>query len=115
MRVFYNGEGSTSKQKESPLWPNKQAVLWKKIKKFIHKGYITPTLLKFNSLIKYLAVPKSVINDVVQEWWIVFHAGANKLNGCVWCPSFSLPKVISLLWIVEEGMLMSNCDMVEGI
>jgi hypothetical protein len=76
-------------------------MLQRKIKKFIDKGYIAPTSQKFNSLVKYFAVPKGVIGNVVQDWWIVFYAGTNKLNDCVWCPSCSLPSVNSLLWIVD--------------
>jgi hypothetical protein len=110
VRVFYKGAGPTSKRKQPPLQPKEQALLGKKIKKFIDKKYITPTSQKFSSLIKYFAVPKGVIGDMVQDWWIVFHAGANKPNDCMWCPSFS---VNSLLRIVDKDTLMSDSDMVE--
>jgi hypothetical protein len=62
-------------------------------------------------LIKYFAVPKGIINGIVQDWQTVFHAGANKLNDCIWTPSFSLPTVNSLLCIVNHNTLMANQDM----
>jgi hypothetical protein len=84
-----------------------------KVKKLIDKGYMAPTFQKFNSLIKYSAVPKGVIGKVMQDWQIVFHAGANKLNDCVWCPSFSLSTVNSLLWIMDKDTLMCDSNMGE--
>ncbi len=57
-------------------------------------------------LIKYFTVPKKIINGVVQDWRIVFHAGANKLNDCVWMPLFSLPTL-------NEDTLMADRDMGE--
>ena len=65
------------------------------------------------SVIKYFAVPKGVVDEVVQDWRIVFHAGANKLNDAVFVPSFSLPTVNSLLWLVDNKTLMSDRDMGE--
>ncbi len=113
VRVFYKGAGRTSKQKQPPPQTNKEAVLQKKIKKFIDKVYIAPTSQKFNSSIKYFAVPKGVIGNMVQDWRIVSHTGTNKLNDCVWYPSFSLPIVNSLLWIVDKDTLMSDSNMGE--
>ena len=49
----------------------------------------------------------------LEEWRIVFDAGANKLNDVVWVPSFFLPTVKSLLRIVDDKSLMSDCDMGE--
>ena len=51
-------------------------MLRKKIKKMIDKGYIAPSTRRIQSLIKYFAVPKGVLEGVVQDWRIVFHAGA---------------------------------------
>jgi hypothetical protein len=85
----------------------------RKIKKLIDNGYIAPPTKKIQSLIKYFAVPKGVVDDVVQDWRIVFHAGANKLNNVVWAPSFGLPTVNSLLRIVDDDTLMMDRDMGE--
>ena len=61
-------------QSQPPLGEEKKKVLQKKIKSFVVKGYIAPIEGKILSLIKYFAVPKGIINDVVMEWQIVFHA-----------------------------------------
>jgi hypothetical protein len=82
----------------------------KKIIKFVDRKYIAPPSGKIKSLIKYFAVPKGTDN-----WRIVFHAGANKLNDCVWTPSFCLPTVNSLLRIMDEGTFMQDMDVGEMI
>ena len=64
-------------------------------------------------MIKYFTVPKGVLEGVVQDWRVVFHAGANKLNDCVWAPSFSLPLLNSLLRIVDSNSLQEDRDMGE--
>jgi hypothetical protein len=56
-------------------------------------------------------MPKGILNCVVQDWRTVFHAGANKLNNCIWTPSFSLPTVASLLCIIDHNTLMADRDM----
>ncbi len=80
-------------------------MLRKKIKKFVEQKYIAPPASKIMSLIKYFAVPKGL-----DDWRIVFHAGANKLNNCVWAPSFCLPTVNSLLRILDKETLMQDMD-----
>jgi hypothetical protein len=60
-----------------------------------------------------LCSSKGIINNIVMDWCIVFHAGANKLNNCVWMPSFSLPTLNSLLRLVDEDTLMADWDMGE--
>ena len=49
----------------------------------------------------------------LEDWRIVFDAGANKLNDVVWVPSFFLPTVNSLLRIVDDKSMMSDCNMGE--
>jgi hypothetical protein len=58
-------------------------------------------------------VPKGVLDDVVQDWRIVFHTGANKLNDSIWAPSFSLPTMNLLLRIVDSNSLMEDRDIGE--
>ncbi len=77
------------------------------------KGYIAPVKGRAGSLIKYFAIPNGIIQGVVQDWYMAFHVGANKLNDCIWTPSFSLPTINSLLQIVKEHTLMANRDMGE--
>jgi hypothetical protein len=103
--------GPTTRRKQPPLAPDEKEVLRKKIIKFVAKGYIGPIEDKISSLIKYFAVPKGSINGVVQDWRTVFHVGTNKLNICIWTPSFSLPTVNSFLCIVDHNTLMANQDM----
>ena len=49
----------------------------------------------------------------LDDWRIVFHVGANKLNDCIWAPLFSLPNLNSLLRIVDEHSLMQDMDIGE--
>jgi hypothetical protein len=81
--------------------------------KFVIKGYMGPINGNIGLLIKYFAVPKGIIKGIVQDWQTVFHASANKLNNCIWTPSFSLPTINSLLRIVNHNTLMANQDMEE--
>ena len=43
----------------------------------------------------------------------MYHAGANGLNDCVWAPPFSLPKIDSLLRIVDFDTVMQDQDIGE--
>ncbi len=108
--VYYTRPGPTSMKRQPLLAPDKKEVLRKKIIKFVAKGYIGLINRKIRSLIKYFAVHKGIINGIVQDWRTVFHARANKLNDCIWAPSFSLLMVNSLLQIVGQHTLMANRD-----
>ena len=83
------------------------------MKKFLEQKYAAPYRGKISSLIKYFAVPKGIIDNVVQYWRTVFHAGAIKLNDVVWVPSFGLPTVNSLLRITDLLSLMEDRDVKE--
>jgi hypothetical protein len=111
--VIYTCKGPSARQQQPPLKPDKKAILKKKIIKFVGKKYLVPPVGWIGLLIKYFAVPKGVIDNIVQDWRIVFHAGANKLNDCVWTPSFCLPTVNSLLQITDEKTLMRDQDLGE--
>ncbi len=113
VKVNYIKEGPTSWRPQPPMGVDEKIVLRKKIIKFVKKGYITRVPGQVKSLIKYFAIPKGVVNGVVHDWRTVFHAGANKLNECVWTPSFSLPSLNLLLRIVDETTVMSDRDMGE--
>ena len=54
--------------------------------------------LDLKSLIKYFAVPKG--DDDIR---IVYDATANKLNECVWVPSFWLPTLDTLLRALDHN------------
>jgi hypothetical protein len=105
---MYVDKGPTSKQQQAPLKLDKNEVLRAKIIKFIEQKYIAPPCGLISLLIKYFAIPKGL-----QDWRIVFRAGANQLNDCVWAPTFSLPMVNLLLHIVDEQTLMQDQDVGE--
>jgi hypothetical protein len=111
--VFFTNKGPSSQRRQPPLKPDEKAILRKKLLKFIDKGYLAPHVGRIESLIKYFAFPKEVIEGVVQDWRIVFDAGANELNDCVWAPSFCLPTVNALLRITDEGTLKRDQDLGE--
>jgi len=79
----------------------------------IAKRYLTPPNETLKSCIKYFAVPKGIIDGVVQDWRIVYHAGANKLNDCVWAPNFWLPTTSTLLRMLDSSSLMEDRDIGE--
>jgi len=93
--------------------PEEKAILKKKLLKNIEKRYLSIPDNTLESWIKYFGVPKGILNGVVQDWWVVYHAGANGLNDCVWAPPFGLPKVDSLLRIVDLDTVMQDRDIGE--
>ena len=95
--VMFTCKGPTSRHPQPRLKPEEKEVMRKKIRKFIDRKYIAPPPKCIKSLIKYFAVPKGIVDNKVQDWRVVFHAGANKVNDCVWAPSFMLPTINSLL------------------
>jgi hypothetical protein len=106
VRVWYNGPGPSGKQPQPFMGPEEQAVLQRKITKLIDKGYLGPSVEDkryrdqsgevrvHRSVIKYFAVPKGKVDDVVLDWRIVFDAGANELNDAVFvpCPFVQSPE-----------------------
>jgi hypothetical protein len=96
VRIYYMDEGLTAKRRQPPVGEEEKQVLHKKISRFITRRYIAPIPGKFESSNKYFAVLKG--ND---DWRIVFHAGANKLNDRVWAPLFCLPSINLLLRIMK--------------
>ncbi len=102
---MFTDKGLSLKCQQPPLKPEEKEVPCKKIKKFFEQKYIASPTSQIRSLIKYFAVPKGL-----QDWRIVFHAGVNHLNNCVWVPLFCLPTVNSLLQIMDEEMLMLDID-----
>jgi hypothetical protein len=62
-----------AKRPQPSLDDDKKVLLSKKIGKFVERGYIVPVEGQIGSVIKYFAVPKGVINRVIQDWRTVFH------------------------------------------
>jgi hypothetical protein len=67
VKVLYTRKGPSSRRQQPPLKPDKKAILKKKIIKFVGKKYLAPPVGRIGSLIKYFAVPKGVIDNVVQD------------------------------------------------
>ena len=88
-------------------------VLKRKILAMWGKRYLDAPQGRLKSAISYFAVPKGIVENVVQDWRVVFHAGANGLNDCIWAPSFWLPSVESLIRIVDTGSFMEDRDVGE--
>ena len=63
--------------------------------------------------ITHFGVPKGVIDGIIQDWRIIYHAGANGLNDCVWDPPFWLPGVGSLVRMLDPTSVMEDRDMGE--
>jgi hypothetical protein len=61
------------------------------------------TCISIKSLIKYFAVPKGKDN-----MRLVYDATANKLNECVWVPSFWLPTIENLVRVLDDKSWMTN-------
>ena len=108
VRVMYTGAHPTSMERQPQMKEDVRQVLQKKIKKMINKGYIAPSTKQTQSLIKYFAVPKGVVEEGALDWRIVYQVGANKLNDVVWAPSFSLQTVNLLLRVVDKETLMMD-------
>jgi hypothetical protein len=92
---------------DNPRWERRRSKSCaRKSKRFINRRYIVPIPAKFKSSIKYFAILKG--ND---DWRIVFHAGANKLNEHIRALAFCLPSINLLLRIIDGQSLMSDHDM----
>jgi hypothetical protein len=113
VKIFYKCKGPSLRQRHLPLKSDEKEVLKKKIKKFIKKEHLAPPAGLIGSLIKYFAIPKGVLNNVIQDWRIVFHAATNKHNDCVWAPLLCLPTMNSLLCITDKGTMMRDQDLSE--
>lgn len=105
---FFSSPGPTKKCPQPQPSAEAQVVLREKVAKMVKKRYIVAPEFKLASLIKHFAVPKGE-----GDWRVVFHAGANGLNDCVWAPSFYLPTVEALLRCVDHTSFMEDRDIGE--
>lgn len=76
-----------------------------KIFKVVKRRYLLMTGIKVKSLIKYFAVPKGEDNIC-----LVYNATSNKLNDCVWMPTFWLPTINLLVRALDKDSWMTDCD-----
>jgi hypothetical protein len=105
---FFVTPGPNTRRPQPQPTPAAAAVLQVKLTKMIQKRYIVEPDSSPASIIKYFAVPKGE-----GDARVVYDAGANGLNDCVWSPSFFLPTVDSLLRIVDHSSYMEDRDIGE--
>lgn len=98
-------------QPHSP--PEARAVLQDKLPKMIERRYIGDPDGLLQALIFYFTVPKGVLDGVIQDWRIVYDAGANGLNDAVWAPSFWMPTISSLIRLLDNTSWMEDRDLGE--
>jgi len=113
VKVYFVGPPPSRKKSQPIVPPDETAILRGKIEKMIQRRYLVPPNKMLSSLIFYFGVPKGILEGVVQDWRIVYHAGANGLNDAVWAPSFWLPRVDSLLRLVDLNSSMEDRDIGE--
>ena len=96
--VFFEQPCPTIKEPQPLLWdPGVRAGVRRKLEKVIHRRYMLRLGTDLKSLIKYFALPKGE-NDIQ----IVYDVTANKLNECVWVPSFWLHTLESLFRALDK-------------
>jgi hypothetical protein len=104
--VIFESPGPTMKGKQ-PIFAD--AGIWAKtrerIGKVIKRRYLLTTDMPIKSFIKFFAVPKG--GDDIQ---LVYDATENKLNECVWVPSFWLPTIDSLVCACDVDTWMTDRD-----
>ena len=104
--VFFEKEGPSTRDPQPPFPdPKVRASVRKKLEKVINRKYMLTSGIELKSLIKYFAVPKG--EDDIR---IVYDATANKLNECIWVPSFWLPTLDSLVRSLDRHSWMADRD-----
>ncbi len=102
--IWFERAGPTTREPQPVISnPVLRAKAKEKIIKVIGRRYLVTTNLNIKSLIKYFAVPKG--DDDVR---LVHDATANRLNECVWSPSFWLPTIDSLVRAVDQDSWMAD-------
>ncbi len=104
--IWFEWAGPTTREPQPVISdPVLHAKAKEKIIKVIRRRYLVMTDLNIKLLIKYFAVPKG--DDDVR---LVYDATANRLNECVWSPSFWLPTIDSLVRAVDQDLWMTDRD-----
>jgi hypothetical protein len=104
--VWFERPGPTTREAQPTISSTEiRAKAKKKFAKVLRRRYLVTIGIAIKSLIKYFAVLKG--KDDVR---MVYHAMANKLNNCVWVPTFWLPTIDSLARAVNKQMWITDCD-----
>ena len=90
--VYFIEEGPTSMKPQRTMSPEETAALKEKILEVIRKRYLVVPEDRLRSVISYFGVPKGVIDGIIQDWRIVYHAGANGLNEKFGLLRFGFPE-----------------------
>ena len=103
--IWFEWPGPTIREAQPIISdPDLRAKAKEKITKVVRRRYLSTTCINI-SLLKYFAVPK--VEDDVR---LVYNATANKLNECVWVPSFWLPTIDSLVRALDKDLWMTDRD-----
>ena len=104
--VFFERPRPTSPEFQPPMADEKTWAMAKdKILKVIKRRYLLTSGINVKSLIKYFGVPKG--EDDIR---LVYDATANKLNKCVWVPTFWLPIIDTLVRALDKDSWMTDWD-----
>jgi hypothetical protein len=106
VRVFFEHPGPTTREARPDISdPKLQEMAKEKILKVIKRRYLRTAGTQVKSCIKYFAVRKG--EDDIR---LVYDATANRLNKCVWVPTFWLPTIDSLVRGVDKDSWMTDRD-----
>jgi hypothetical protein len=104
--VWFERPGPTTREAQPLISdPAIRAKAKEKIGKMERRRYLVMTDIIIKLLIKYFAVPKG--DDDVRN---VYNAMANRLNECVWVPSFWLPLINTLVCALDKNSWMTDRD-----
>ena len=104
--AWFTKPGPTTKGTQPPITDSRlRQKTREKIGKVLKRRYLISTGLAIKSFIKFFAVPKG--EDDIR---MVYDATANKLNECVWVPSFWLPTIDSLVRALDKNSWMTDRD-----
>ena len=104
--AWFTKPGPTTKGTQPPITDSRlREKTREKIGKVLKRRYLISTGLAIKSFIKFFAVPKG--EDDIR---MVYDATANKLNECVWVPSFWLPTIDSLVRALDKNSWMTDRD-----
>jgi hypothetical protein len=104
--LWFERPGPTTRERQPVIDdPILRAKAKEKIEKVVRRRYLVTTGMAIKSLIKYFAVPKG--DDDVR---MVYDATANKLNECIWVPTFWLPTIDTLVRGLDEHTWMTDRD-----
>jgi hypothetical protein len=106
VQVYFERPGPAMHESQpSIVDPRVTEMAREKIVKVIKRRYLRMAGITLKSTIKWFAVPKG--NDDIR---LVYDATANRLNECVWVPTFWLPAIDSLLRALDKYSWMTDRD-----